>query len=120
MNAGYAPFYSHDPMKIYEKIVAGKFKCPGHFSHELKDILRNILQVDLTRRYGNLKDGPLDIKRHLWYRDTSWDQIYNRKVEPSHIPKCKNAADDSNFDRYDEEEIVAGSTDHFAEEFSDF
>ncbi|XP_015109254.1 cAMP-dependent protein kinase catalytic subunit 1-like [Diachasma alloeum] len=120
MNAGYAPFYSHDPMRIYEKIVSGKFKCPSHFSDDLRDILRNILQVDLTRRYGNLKDGPLDIKRHLWFRDISWDQIYNRKVEPSHVPKCKNAGDDSNFDRYDEEEIVVGSEDRYAEEFADF
>uniref|UniRef100_A0A6V7KT10 cAMP-dependent protein kinase n=1 Tax=Bracon brevicornis TaxID=1563983 RepID=A0A6V7KT10_9HYME len=120
MNAGYAPFYSHDPMKIYEKIVSGKFKSPGHFGNELKDILKNILQVDLTRRFGNLKDGPLDIKRHSWFSRINWDQVYNRKIEPSHVPKCKGTGDDSNFDRYDEEELVVDSRDHFEEEFSGF
>lgn len=51
MCAGYPPFYSSDPMKLYEKIIMGKFKYDAHFSNELKDLIKNILQVDLTRRY---------------------------------------------------------------------
>lgn len=51
MAAGYPPFYGRDPMKIYEKIVSGKFICPQHFSKALKDLLPNILQVDRTKRF---------------------------------------------------------------------
>lgn len=51
MAAGYPPFYARDPMKIYEKIVSGKFICPQHFSKTLKDLLPNILQVDRTKRF---------------------------------------------------------------------
>jgi hypothetical protein len=51
MCAGYAPFYAKgNQMKLYETITAGKFKMPNHFSTDLKDIVKNTLQVDLTRR----------------------------------------------------------------------
>ncbi|KAK0088070.1 hypothetical protein PV325_013258 [Microctonus aethiopoides] len=120
MNAGYAPFYSHDPMKIYEKIVAGKFKFASTFGNELKDILKNTLQTDLTRRYGNLKNGAQDIKEHAWFHSIDFNEIYQRKERPIYVPVCKNAGDDSNFDRYDEVEHKIQSTNRYQKEFSDF
>lgn len=50
MNAGFPPFYAREPMKIYEKIVAGKYQTPATFSKSLRDLLYNILQVDRTKR----------------------------------------------------------------------
>lgn len=50
MVAGYPPFYAKDPMKIYEKIISGKYSPAPHFSKALKDLINNILQVDRTRR----------------------------------------------------------------------
>ncbi|XP_011162555.1 cAMP-dependent protein kinase catalytic subunit beta-like [Solenopsis invicta] len=120
MNAGYPPFYAHDPMKIYEKIVAGKYKFAHHFGEELRDILKNILQVDLTRRYGNLKDGSMDIKRHRWFQSIDWIEIYHQKVQPSFIPHCSNSGDTSNFDHYDEVPLDIASFDHYTKEFANF
>lgn len=51
MIAGYTPFVSEDPMQIYEKITYGKYKFSQAFSTEAKDIIKNLLQVDLTKRY---------------------------------------------------------------------
>lgn len=45
MAAGHPPFYAKDQMQIYEKIVAGRYRFPPHFSTDLKDIIRNLLQV---------------------------------------------------------------------------
>lgn len=50
MAAGYAPFYDHDQMVTYEKIVGLKYRYPPEFSIEIKDLIRNLLQVDLSRR----------------------------------------------------------------------
>jgi protein kinase A len=36
--------------------------------------------VDLTKRYGNLKNGVNDIKNHKWYASTDWIAIYQKKV----------------------------------------
>ncbi|XP_012526216.1 cAMP-dependent protein kinase catalytic subunit beta [Monomorium pharaonis] len=120
MNAGYPPFYGHDPMKIYERIVAGKYKFAHHFGEELKDILTNVLQVDLTRRYGNLKDGSMDIKRHQWFQSIDWVEIYYQRVQPSFIPHCSNSGDTSNFDHYDEIPLDVSSFDQYGKEFANF
>ena len=55
-------------------------RFPSHFSSDLKDLLRNLLQVDLTKRYGNLKNGVNDIKNHKWFSITEWIAIYQKKV----------------------------------------
>lgn len=60
-------------------------RFPSHFSSDLKDLLRNLLQVDLTKRFGNLKNGVNDIKNHKWFSTTDWIAIYERKVYFSQI-----------------------------------
>lgn len=64
------PLYPH-PLQV---------RFPSHFSSDLKDLLRNLLQVDLTKRFGNLKNGVNDIKNHKWFATTDWIAIYQRKV----------------------------------------
>ncbi|MGH0178275.1 UNVERIFIED_CONTAM: hypothetical protein FKN15_077059 [Acipenser sinensis] len=100
MAAGYPPFFADQPIQIYEKIVSGK--------------------VDLTKRYGNLKNGVNDIKNHKWFATTDWIAIYERKVEAPFIPKCRGPGDTSNFDDYEEEDIRVSITEKCAKEFSDF
>uniref|UniRef100_A0A4W6DJS6 Protein kinase, cAMP-dependent, catalytic, alpha, genome duplicate b n=1 Tax=Lates calcarifer TaxID=8187 RepID=A0A4W6DJS6_LATCA len=102
MAAGYPPFFADQPIQIYEKIVSGKVRFPSHFSSDLKDLLRNLLQVDLTKRYGNLKNGK---KVH---------------VEAPFVPKFKGPGDTSNFDDYEEEEIRVSFTEKCAKEFAEF
>ncbi|KAF0305545.1 cAMP-dependent protein kinase catalytic subunit [Amphibalanus amphitrite] len=120
MAAGYPPFFADQPIQIYERIVAGKVRYPSHFSSELKDLLRNLLQVDLTKRYGNLKNGVNDIKGHKWFATTDWIAVYQKKVEAPFIPKCKGPGDTSNFDDYEEERLHVSSTEKCAKEFADF
>ncbi|XP_043492016.1 cAMP-dependent protein kinase catalytic subunit beta-like [Polistes fuscatus] len=120
MNAGYPPFYASDPMKIYEKIVTCKYKYAHHFGDDLRDIVKNMLQVDLSKRYGNLKNGTIDIKMHRWFRTTDWNQIYYQKIQPSFIPKCDSSDDTSYFGIYDEEPLRIDIVDHYAKEFANF
>lgn len=61
-------------------IYSFQVRFPSHFSSDLKDLLRNLLQVDLTKRFGNLKNGVNDIKNHKWFSSTDWIAIYERKV----------------------------------------
>jgi protein kinase A len=57
MAAGRSPFYADQPIQIYEKIVAGKVKFPSHFGDEIKDLVRNLLQVIFIWDI---------VVRHLW------------------------------------------------------
>uniref|UniRef100_A0AC35TLQ7 cAMP-dependent protein kinase catalytic subunit n=1 Tax=Rhabditophanes sp. KR3021 TaxID=114890 RepID=A0AC35TLQ7_9BILA len=120
MAAGYPPFFADQPIQIYEKIVSGKVKFPSHFSNELKDLLKYLLQVDLTKRYGNLKNGVADIKNHKWFTSTDWIAIYQKKVEAPFLPKCRGPGDASNFDDYDEEPLRISGTEKCSREFVEF
>ncbi|XP_074122492.1 cAMP-dependent protein kinase catalytic subunit beta isoform X2 [Sminthopsis crassicaudata] len=120
MTAGYPPFFADQPIQIYEKIISGKVRFPSHFSSELKDLLRNLLQVDLTKRFGNLKNGVGDIKHHRWFSAIDWIAVFQRKVEAPFVPRYRGAGDTSNFDDYEEEDIRVSLTEKCAKEFADF
>ena len=68
-----------------------KVRFPSHFSADLKDLLRNLLQVDLTKRFGNLKNGVDDIKNHKWFLSTDWIATYERKIEAEYELMIKNS-----------------------------
>lgn len=120
MACGYPPFFADQPIQIYEKIVAGKVRFPGHVSSELKHLLKQLLQTDLTKRYGNLKDGVNDIKCHNWFNSVNWVAIYRKEPSSPYIPPCRGPGDTSNFDEYDEEPIKIASTNCYEKEFADF
>lgn len=120
MAAGYPPFFADQPIQIYEKIVSGKVRFPSHFGSDLKDLLKYLLQVDLTKRYGNLKAGVNDIKNHKWFASTDWIAIFQKKIEAPFIPRCKGPGDTSNFDDYEEEALRISSTEKCAKEFAEF
>jgi len=120
MAAGYPPFFADQPIQIYEKIVSGKVRFPSHFGSDLKDLLKFLLQVDLTKRYGNLKAGVNDIKNHKWFASTDWIAIFQKKIEAPFIPRCKGPGDTSNFDDYEEEALRISSTEKCAKEFAEF
>ncbi|PAV57352.1 hypothetical protein WR25_00303 isoform N [Diploscapter pachys] len=136
MAAGYPPFFADQPIQIYEKIVSGKVKFPSHFSNELKDLLKNLLQVDLTKRFGNLKNGVADIKNHKWFGSTDWIAIYQRKITPPSFvkgdssgrlfealyPRVDGPADTRHFveEVTEEAEMIISDTCHFGDQFAEF
>ena len=48
MIAGYPPFYDEDITNTYKKILSGKFSFPPHFSTESRDLIRKLLQVQIS------------------------------------------------------------------------
>jgi len=120
MIAGYPPFYAERPIQLYEIIVSGEYKFPSQFSCDLKDLLTNLLQVDVTKRYGNLKGGVDDIKDHLWFKGTDWIAVYEKKIEAFFIPTCTSEEDTSNFDSYEIDPFRVSSSNKYSLEFEHF
>jgi protein kinase A len=116
MNAGYPPFFADQPIQIYEKIVSGRVRFPNHFTVDLKDLLKNLLQVDLTRRFGNLKSGVKDIKEHRWFKDMDFIAIYKKTVPAPFIPRT----DKENYETYEEQPLTVGTVERFPREFAEF
>lgn len=120
MAAGYPPFFADQPIQIYEKIVSGRVRFPAHFTQDLKDLLKALLQVDLTKRYGNLKNGVWDIKQSRWMQSIDYISVYERKVEAPFIPRSRGPGDASNFDDYEEEPLRISANEKCIKEFADF
>ena len=103
MHAGIDPFNDDDPMVIYKKVLKWKYKFPSDFDKRCKSLVKKLLVLDPTERYGYMKNGQLDIKTHKWFSgDWDWDDLINKKISPSFIPGASNEADTSNFAEYPE------------------
>jgi len=101
MLAGQPPFVDDDPMGIYQQILAGKLQFPRYFARSAKGLIKKLLQSDLTKRYGCLKNGTTDIKKHKWFSSSmDFDQLEGKKLDPPIKPKVTGPSDTSNFDPY--------------------
>lgn len=94
-HTGMSPFFSRNTTKIFKKIVTSAYKMPPYFSSELKDIVNNLLQDNISKRYGNLKNGVEDIKQHRWFRSVSWLGILSRKIAAPYKPLVKKPSSKS-------------------------
>ncbi|TKA55415.1 cAMP-dependent protein kinase type 1 [Rhodotorula sp. CCFEE 5036] len=113
MLAGYPPFFTEDsnPMRLYEKIIAGKIRYPAYFTPEAKDLLKSLLTSDMSKRFGNLANGSRDIFGHVWFQEVDWERLYRKEIPAPYVPKVEGDWDASNFDAYPEVDLSEyGST----------
>lgn len=120
MIAGCPPFYHSDTMKLYEKILMGKYKSSDYMTPACKSLVKHLLDVDSTKRFGSLKAGVFDIKSHVWFSDTNWHMILHQKVCPPFVPVCKNPGDAVNFPDVGEGKLKKASKCEFEKEFENF
>ncbi|KAI9012554.1 kinase-like domain-containing protein [Phycomyces nitens] len=122
MLAGYPPFYDDDHLKLYEKIIQGKIHWPSYLDPHAKDLLKRLLTSDLSRRYGNLRNGAEDIKNHAWFSGVEFERVANRQVRAPYIPSIRGDGDASHFDKYPEntEKYGVSAPDPYRDMFPDF
>jgi len=125
MLAGYPPFFDENPFGIYEKILLGRVKCPSHFDSASRDIIKQFLTEDRTRRLGNMKNKVEDIKNHKFFKGIDWQALKEHRIKPPYIPLVEDDSDTSQFELYDEEpgfELIVKKPpeDPFRELFLDF
>ncbi|KAF4662179.1 hypothetical protein FOL47_006380 [Perkinsus chesapeaki] len=99
MLAGYPPFYDENPFGIYQKVLLGRIDFPKHFDTKARDLVKHLLTRDRTKRYGCLKDGVEDIKRHKWFKGIDWTAAANRELPAPFIPQVRGPDDTSMFDK---------------------
>jgi len=105
MCAGFVPYYSDDPMEVYQLILGGDLKFPSHFSRPCMDLCSKLLNQNQAKRLGNMKNGVKDIIKHKWFAGFDWAGLMERKLAPPIAPVIKSKDDMSNFDEYPEDEV---------------
>jgi protein kinase A len=91
MLAGQPPFVDDDPMGIYQQILSGKISFPRYFDRNAKSLIKKLLTADLTKRYGVLKLGAEDVKKHKWLATVDYNALYARSLTAPIVPKYVRA-----------------------------
>lgn len=102
MIAGIDPFADDDPLVIYQNILKGKLHFPKRFDNDAKSLVKHLLSNDLSKRYGNLKNGVNDIKNHRYLNTINFSNLLAKKISPPYRPEVKSPSDTSNFSTYPE------------------
>ncbi|KAG0149725.1 hypothetical protein CROQUDRAFT_669044 [Cronartium quercuum f. sp. fusiforme G11] len=112
MLCGYPPFYNNsnliennNPFKIYEKILNCDINFPNHIDLISKDLILKLLNIDRSKRLGNLKGGIQDIKNHDWFTGVDWDSLSKQTIRAPILPRIGVPGDTSNFEKYPEVKI---------------
>jgi serine/threonine protein kinase len=100
MMVGQPPFVDDDPMGIYQQILNGKLNFPRFIERDAKSLIKKLLVADLTKRFGCLKGGASDIKKHKFFTGLDCTSLVNRELSAPVIPLVKDDTDTSNFDPY--------------------
>lgn len=102
MLIGRSPFYDHDQMRLFKKIVQGKYSYPSRLlvSKAAEDLIAALLQRKQSTRLGNLKGGHVDVQEHPWFKDMDLKKLLNREIKAPWKPTIKNALDASNFEDF--------------------
>ena len=62
--------------------------------------MKHLLVADLTKRFGNLKNGVNDIKRHRFFTGLDWLRLEEKQVQMPYRPTVRSPSDTSNFSHY--------------------
>lgn len=84
---GQPPFYSDDSNKMHEDILYSKLKIPAGVSSKCKDLLKRLLDKNPSKRIGSGKKGVEEIKKHGFFKNINWKDIYDKKLELPGVPK---------------------------------
>jgi len=106
-------------MGIYQKILAGKVYFPKYFDKNAKALVKKLNTADLSKRYGNLKDGPNDILKHKWFETLDFQKLEKLETPAPYKPAMKDELDVSNFEDIPESAdmppVVPASSDPFVD-----
>eukprot|EP01102_Stenamoeba_stenopodia_P010396 TRINITY_DN3125_c0_g1_i2.p1 TRINITY_DN3125_c0_g1~~TRINITY_DN3125_c0_g1_i2.p1 ORF type:complete len:668 (+),score=153.02 TRINITY_DN3125_c0_g1_i2:344-2347(+) len=99
MLEGLPPFYDEDVGEMNRKILRQPlYFDAAHFTPEAMSLLEGLLQRDPEKRLGSGPTDYLEITSHPFFKDINWEDLYNKKVEPSFKPHLLNPTDVRYFD----------------------
>ncbi|GAA5901875.1 hypothetical protein JCM6882_008697 [Rhodosporidiobolus microsporus] len=98
MLLGQSPFRGDDEDEIFDAILEDEPLYPIHMPRDSVSLLQKLLTKDPTRRLGAGEADAVEIKSHLFFKDTNWDDVFHKRIPSPFYPAIKSATDTSNFD----------------------
>ncbi|KAI9140889.1 hypothetical protein BKA69DRAFT_1038888 [Paraphysoderma sedebokerense] len=98
MLLGQSPFRGDDEDEIFASILEDEVLYPITMSRDAVSICQRLLTRDPSKRLGGGKADSEDVKRHPFFKDVNWQDMYDKKIAPPFVPRISHAKDVSNFD----------------------
>ncbi|GAA5904233.1 hypothetical protein JCM8208_006812 [Rhodotorula glutinis] len=99
MLLGQSPFRGDDEDEIFDAILEDEPLYPIHMPRDSVSILMRLLTKDPARRLGASEADAAEIKSHLFFKDTNWDDVFHKRIPSPFYPAISSATDTSNFDK---------------------
>lgn len=87
MLVGTPPYFCNNRDQLFHNIERGVLKLPSILSNESKDLLKNLLQRNPSRRLGSGINDVEEIKKHPFFNGINWNDVYLKKLKPPLPPK---------------------------------
>lgn len=100
MICGHPPFFGSDSFATYEAILAGNLRYPAHVDASSKQLMSSLLEPDVSKRLGNLRDGAHDVMNHPWFFGVDWAALEAKKITAPIVPGNLPPGDTSMFQKY--------------------
>lgn len=123
MLSGLPPFYKeNEDHTTFDRILANRYGFPRGINPDAKDLIKNLLQPDMTKRYGCINGGSEVVKKHPWFSKTNWQDMVDRVKDGPFKPRLRSEDDTSAFDDYTGASLPKGKplTAQAAQKFADY
>ena len=81
MLVGVTPYFSNNKEQIFFNIENEELRIPQFVSEDAANLLRKLLERNPEKRIGSSNLDAEEIKRHPYFKDVNWDDIYNKKIK---------------------------------------
>ena len=81
MLTGTPPYFNPNREQLYQNIQSGKLKLPPSLASETKNLLRELMQRDPSKRLGARRDAE-EIKEHRYFAGINWESVLRRELKP--------------------------------------
>ncbi|KAH8627345.1 hypothetical protein IG631_17113 [Alternaria alternata] len=86
MLTGLPPFYSNALGNIRDNIISKPLHLPRSMHANAKNIMSRLLDRDPDQRLGADVNGASEVGQHAFFKDLGWQEVIERKTEPSFRP----------------------------------
>lgn len=84
MVVGVPPYFTTNKNDLINNISKGKLKIPTFLSIEAKELIKDLLQRDPSKRLGAIRDAE-EIKQHRFFRGIDWEIVEKRGLKTHKI-----------------------------------
>ncbi|KAG9510064.1 Ribosomal protein S6 kinase beta-1, partial [Fragariocoptes setiger] len=98
MLTGGPPFTASSRRKTIDKILHCKLVLPNYLSPDSRDLIKKLLRRQATQRLGSGAEDGAQIRGHQFFKNTNWNDLLAKRVQPPFKPVLSSDDDVSQFD----------------------